>query len=279
MCHHFHPSILREYDVRGVFQETLHPEDAFFVGRCYATFLSGAKPKVAVAWDGRLSSPILKESLIEGLQASGMEVVEIGVGPTPLLYFSVHHMKLDGGIMVTGSHNPKNHNGFKMMFKDHIITGPEIHSFQEIVKSFPKDVALGGRKSEDLSEAYVQRLLKDLKIEKKDLNIVWDAGNGAAGQLVEMLIQRIPGKHTALFCDIDGTFPNHHPDPSKAENLADLKKMVLKNKANLGFAFDGDGDRLGVVDEKGDPLPVDQLIMMLAREVLKAIPVQRLFLM
>lgn len=271
MSHVFHSSILREYDIRGIFEETLFPDDAYFIGRCYATLFEKSDPQVTVCWDGRLSSPILVENLIAGLVDGGVHVKKVGCGPTPLLYFSVHHLNLDGGIMVTGSHNPKDHNGFKMVLDSGPILAETIQSFREVVAKLPDVPKKGHIEDVDIKGAYVSRLLESVHI-SHDMKVMWDTGNGAAGEIVSQLIQKLPGHHTLIYGEIDGTFPNHHPDPSEEENLEDLKQVVLQKKADLGFAFDGDGDRLGVIDEMGAMFSIDQMLILLARDVIKNVP-------
>ena len=272
MTHTFHPSILREYDIRGIIDETLFEEDAFYIGRAFSTLISNPESAhVVVGWDGRHSSLSLKNSLVDGLLRSGLDVTEIGLGPTPLLYFALHHLNADGGIMITGSHNPKNHNGFKMVLKTGPVMGDQIKSFSKVVKDLPKEVAQGKLETIDLQNAFVDRLIQDLSL-KAPINAVWDTGNGAAGQIVEKLVKRLPGSHTLLYGEINGDFPHHHPDPSVEENLEDLKTKVLASKADVGFAFDGDGDRIGIVNNKGISLPIDQMIMVLGRDVLEEYP-------
>jgi phosphomannomutase len=269
--HTFHPSILREYDIRGVFEKTLFPKDAYYIGRCYGAELTGLNPTVAVCWDGRLSSPTLVASLVEGLIDAGVHVKKVGCGPTPMLYFSVAHLKLDGGIMVTGSHNPKDHNGFKMILSSGPVMSEDIQAFQDIVKTLSEPIDHGSIEDVEIQKDYISRLVQDLSM-KADLKVVWDTGNGACGDAVRDLIGQLPGTHKLLYGTIDGTFPNHHPDPSHEDNLEDLKQAVLQEEADLGFAFDGDGDRLGVVNEKGCVFPIDQMLILLARDVVQKNP-------
>ncbi len=267
--HHFHPSILREYDIRGVVGETLFEADAYYVGRGFASALidSGlAHPLVAVARDGRLSSPVLLAALKEGLKISGADVIDCGLGPTPLLYFSVHHLKADGGIMVTGSHNPPSHNGFKMMKGKASFFGADIQALGDAVHKNILASGAGSESAQSVHDDYTTRLLQEIK-SLPPVAAAWDAGNGAAGEIVEALCSTLQNQHR-LFTTIDGTFPNHHPDPSVPENLADIMACVTANQCKIGLAFDGDGDRLGVVDDLGRMVASDHLLMLLARDVL-----------
>jgi phosphomannomutase len=285
--HQFHSSILRAYDIRGIYNETLFDKDAFFVGKAFGSFLKkNGKNSISIACDGRLSSPALKAELINGLLTTGVKVFDVGLGPTPMLYFSVFHLNLDAGIMITGSHNPKNHNGFKMMLKERPFFGKDIQNLAKIIekKDFAKGV--GDIDSANIKDDYIERLLLDCKIEsegiladdidqyeaKNELRIAWDAGNGAAGEIMKKLTKRLHAKSFIIFDEIDGTFPNHHPDPTVEENLQDLKNLVAKNKCDLGIAFDGDGDRIGVIDDEGVVIWGDQLMCFYAKEILDKNP-------
>ena len=266
--HHFHPTILREYDIRGIVGETLFEADAEAIGRAYATLLlaDGGK-RVCVGYDGRLSSPELAEALIRGLTSAGADVHTIGLGPTPMLYFAVHHLGADGGIQVTGSHNPPDHNGFKMMLGKKSFYGERIQALGRIAAAGAYRRGDGGTTAHDVMDAYVERLRSDFEA-GRPLKVVWDAGNGASGDALKALTQRLPGEHHLLYADIDGHFPNHHPDPTVPENLEDLIAAVHKHGAELGIAFDGDGDRIGVVDGKGRIMFGDQLLQVLVTEIL-----------
>lgn len=275
--HNFHPSIIRAYDIRGIYEKTLHDIDAFIIGKSFASFLhTQKKTKIAVACDGRLSSPALKAQLIKGLVESGLEVVDVGLGPTPMLYFSVYHLQMDAGIMVTGSHNPKDHNGFKMMLKERPFYGDDIIGLSNIAAAGDFVSGQGSMVEQDIKEDYVERLLADCVLSdletdpKKDLRIAWDNGNGAAGEIMARISERISAEHILLYSDIDGTFPNHHPDPTVPANLKDLKKVVIQQECDMGIAFDGDGDRIGVMDNKGEILWGDQLMIFYARDILNA---------
>ena len=285
MTHNFHPSILRAYDIRGIYDETLYYKDAFMVGRSFASFLrKNNKKKISVACDGRLSSPALKAELIRGLVESGLEVTDVGLGPTPMLYFSVYQLEQDAGIMVTGSHNPKDHNGFKIMLKERPFYGDDILGLAKIAADDDFVNEVGVLKSADIEEDYADRILSDCILAeseshlldeidefkpKKELRIAWDNGNGAAGNVMVRLTERIASEHILLYSDIDGTFPNHHPDPTVPKNLEALKKVVIEQQCDIGIAFDGDGDRIGVMDNKGEILWGDQLMVFYAREILQ----------
>ena len=274
--HRFHPTVLREYDIRGIIGETLGAADAHALGRAYATLLrSQGGTRVCLGFDGRLSSPELAEALGEGLRQGGLEVLWIGRGPTPMLYFAVHHLGADGGIQVTGSHNPPSHNGFKMMLGKSSLYGTRIQELGRIAASGGYAEGEGRITESPVFDAYVARLLQDFP-GGRELSVVWDAGNGATGEALAALTARLPGRHELLFSEIDGNFPNHHPDPTVPENLADLIRTVGAEGAELGIAFDGDGDRIGVVDGKGRILFGDQLMQILAAEVLARRPGSRI---
>lgn len=272
--HTFDPTSLREYDIRGIVGKTLHPEDAFAIGRTFASMVirNGGKT-IAIGFDGRLSSPSLEEALVKGAVASGADVIRVGRGPTPMLYFASVTMKTDGAIMVTGSHNPPNYNGFKMMLAGKPFFGEQIRHLGHL--SHTGDVvpeAKGTVKTIDISDEYVDRLLKDWDGGDRKLKVVWDNGNSAAGDVLKKLLVRLPGEHIILNDEIDGNFPAHHPDPTVAKNLEQIIASVREHKADLGIAFDGDADRIGVVDDKGEILWGDQILVLLARDVLKNHP-------
>ena len=270
MTYSFHPSILREYDIRGIIGETLSKDDAYHIGRAFGSFKpewKENKPTIAIGWDGRLSSPELVTALIKGLNESGANVVTVGVGPTPMLYYSVFAENLDGGIMVTGSHNPPSHNGFKFMLGKKSFFGQDIAELGNIASAGRYYAGAGTVKERPIQPDYIATLVKAYS-GKKNLSVAWDAGNGASGTVMKAITEQLPGTHYALFAEIDGSFPNHHPDPSVAKNLQDLIKVVKEKKCDVGIAFDGDGDRIGVVDETGEILWGDQLLALYAAEVL-----------
>jgi phosphomannomutase len=272
--HRFDPTVLREYDIRGIVGRTLKPEDAFAIGRCFGSVIvRGGGKKVAVGCDGRLSSPELEPQLVAGLRACGLEVIRIGVCATPMLYYAAYALGTDGAAMVTGSHNPPDYNGFKMMLGKKPFFGRQI---QEIGRMAAEGdvvpVAEGSDRKVDILEDYVARVLKDYDGGERRLKVVWDPGNGSSAEVTKVLAHRLPGEHFVINGTIDGTFPAHHPDPTVPKNLEQLIAEVAREKADLGIAFDGDGDRIGIVDDEGHVLFGDQLMIVLARDVLKAKP-------
>lgn len=271
--HHFDPSVLREYDIRGIVGTTLYPADAFAVGRAFGSLVSRAGGEsVAVGYDGRLSSPTLEPPLVEGLKTSGITVLRIGRGPTPMLYYAAVREKADGAAMVTGSHNPPDHNGFKMMLGGKPFFGEAIRELGRLAESGDFVSAAGEERRLEVVDSYVARLARDWDGGGRALSVVWDNGNGAAGEVMGRLMARIPGRHVLLNGAIDGRFPAHHPDPTVPANLVQLQTEVRREKADLGIAFDGDADRIGVVDDRGAILFGDQLMVLLARDVLARNP-------
>ena len=273
MRHRFDPTILREYDIRGVVGKTLSAADARAIGRAYVIALGEAGGRrVAVGYDGRLSSPELEAALVDGLVIEGAEVVRIGRGPTPMLYYAAATLGVDGGIMVTGSHNPPDHNGFKFVFQGKPFYGAAIQRLGEIALALGVfDRARGRIVEYAIQNEYVARLARDYD-GGRPMTVSWDAGNGATGEVVQELTARLPGRHILLNETIDGTFPAHHPDPTIPENLLQLQQVVARERCDLGVAFDGDGDRIGVVDGRGRILWGDQLMVVLARDVLARHP-------
>ncbi|MGZ3235029.1 MAG: phosphoglucomutase/phosphomannomutase PgmG [Croceibacterium sp.] len=278
MSHQFHSTVLREYDIRGIIGETLSPDDARAIGRGFATLLrrAGGK-KVVVGYDGRISSPMLAHALSEGLTASGCDVVNVGMGPTPMLYYAEASMEeVDGGIQITGSHNPANYNGFKMVFQGRPFFGEDITKIGQLAAAGDWLDGTGTVETREILDEYVERLLvglEGLPTEKLNaLRVGWDAGNGAAGPALELLAARLPGEHFTLYTEVDGNFPNHHPDPTVPENLEDLRKLVAEKKLDFGIAFDGDGDRIGAIDGEGRIIWGDQLLMIYAEDLLRSRP-------
>jgi len=272
--HRFDPTALREYDIRGIVGQTLGPDDAFAVGRVFGGIVAGAGGKrVAVGYDGRLSSPTLEKSLVAGLMASGMEAVRIGLGPTPMLYFAATTLPADGAVMVTGSHNPSDYNGFKMMLGKKPFFGAAIRELGARAERGEVGAeTTGGEQAKDISGAYLARILHDYDGGQRALKVVWDPGNGAAGVVLDRLVAGLPGAHTIINGAVDGRFPAHHPDPTVPANLAQLIAAVRTQKADLGIAFDGDADRIGVVDDTGEILFGDQIMVLFARDVLRTHP-------
>ena len=268
----FAPQILREYDIRGTVGETLSEDDAFALGRSFGAMLRARDGRlVCVGYDGRLSSPALEARLVDGLCASGMNVLRTGLGPTPALYFATKALAADGGIMVTGSHNPPDQNGFKMMLGGGPFWGEDIQKLGEIAAEGAWTDGDGTAESVALLDAYVTRLRVDYTA-SRGLKVAWDAGNGAAGDAMTQLAGALPGEHILLNGEIDGTFPAHHPDPTVPENLKQLQETVAAEGCDLGIAFDGDGDRIGVIDGKGRILWGDQLLSLYARDLLDRRP-------
>lgn len=272
------PGIFRQYDIRGVFNKDLTVDAARAVGTAYGIYLSsklktqGPKLKVSVGRDVRLSSKTLRDALIEGIISTGVDVVDIGECPTPLQYFSIYHLSLDGGIMITGSHNPPEFNGFKITIGKETIYGQEIQELRKIIEGrcqAPMDKGHGKLEYYDIIPAYIDYLKKQFKGSiKAHVKLVIDAGNGIAGPVAPKLLRELGCDVTELFCEPDGNFPNHHPDPTIPENLEDLIEAVKTQKADFGIAYDGDADRIGVVDEDGAIIWGDQLMIIFARDIL-----------
>jgi phosphomannomutase len=271
MTHQFNPTILREYDIRGIVGNTLNEADAYALGRSYAALAreEGAR-RIAVGRDGRTHSGMLEAALIRGLTEGGIDVQQTGMGPSPMLYFATHYLDVDGGIQITGSHNPADYNGFKMLLKGRSVFGQEIQALGKRAASGDWSNGDGTTEEVDIREAYANRLLEGFS--GKAYRVGWDAGNGAAGPILDMIAERLPGHHHVLFSQVDGTFPNHHPDPTVEKNLADLKALVAREQLDFGIAFDGDGDRIGAVDGRGRVIWGDQLLMILAVPVLREQP-------
>ena len=274
--HALDPAILGAYDIRGIVGETLTGADMAAIGRGFATIArhratAGRPPTICVGRDGRLSSPDLEAHLAEGLTAAAADVLRIGVGPSPMLYFAVHERQCDGGMMITGSHNPPAYNGVKMVLGGGPFYGADIEDLARVAKDGVFAEGAGrATEADEIRDAYVARLLKEAV--EQPLAVAWDAGNGAAGAVLGALVRRLPGRHVLLNVAVDGTFPAHHPDPTVAENLTQLIETVRAERCDLGIAFDGDGDRIGVVDGDGAILWGDQLVALLAREVLRTQP-------
>ncbi len=271
VTHKFHPTSLREYDIRGLVGDTLTDADAYAIGRSFGTILARAGgSKAAVGYDGRTSSPGFEAEIVRGLNDAGIEALRIGLGPTPMLYFAVYELGCDGGIMITGSHNPPAYNGFKMMLKDRPFFGADIRALGDMAAAGDWVTGSAGSRSIELMDRYVDRLMQDF--DGGTFTIAWDCGNGVAGPVVEKLVKRLPGTHHLLFTDVDGNFPNHHPDPTDEKNLEDLKSVVAEKHCDFGLAFDGDADRLGAIDSQGRVVWGDQLLGILAEPVLKDLP-------
>jgi phosphomannomutase len=271
MTHSFNPTILREYDIRGIVGKTLTKEDAWALGRSFGTLASdeGAR-SIAVGRDGRTHSPELEQALVDGLMECGLHVVRIGVGPSPMLYYATNVLDVAGGVQVTGSHNPADYNGFKLLLNGRSVFGEEIQELGRRSAAGAWTEGDGSSEGVDILDAYVNRVAQDFR--GIGYRIGWDPGNGAAGAAVEKLVQKLPGEHFVIHATIDGTFPAHHPDPTVEANLADLKALVRDKTLDMGFAFDGDADRIGAVDSTGRAIWGDQLMMILAGPVLEELP-------
>ena len=272
--HRFDPTTLREYDIRGIVGRTLTEFDAFAIGRTFGSLIARAGGKTAaVGYDGRLSSVELERALVKGLTASGIECVRVGRGPTPMLYYANATLKTDGAVMVTGSHNPPDYNGFKMMLQGKPFFGDDIKRLGALSEAGDVvEETVASERNVDLRAEYVARLLADWDGGDRVLKVVWDNGNGAAGEVLQRLVASLPGEHIVLNGEIDGTFPAHHPDPTVPANLQQLITEVKARRADIGVAFDGDADRIGVIDDSGAIMFGDQLMVLLARDVLRAHP-------
>ena len=271
MTHTFDPTSLREYDIRGIVGKTLHPADAEAIGRGFATRVRRAGgTRVVVGRDGRVSSIEMEAALVKGLTASGVDVVRIGLGPTPMLYYAEATLEVDGGIQITGSHNPADYNGFKMVLQHKPFFGADIQDIGKLAAEGDWEEGEGAVSDHDIVDDYVGRLMAGYS--GGTYRIGWDAGNGAAGPIVEKLVKLIPGEHHTLYTDVDGNFPNHHPDPTEEKNLVDLKALVAEKQLDFGLAFDGDGDRIGAIDGEGRVIWGDQLLSILAEPVLREVP-------
>ncbi len=271
MTHQFHPTALREYDIRGIVGDSLTEADARAVGRSFGTAVRRAGGnRVCLGRDGRDSSPALAGAVAQGLMAAGCDVVDVGMGPTPMLYYSVFALGADAGLMVTGSHNPPNWNGAKMMLKSRPFFGADIRALGDMAAAGDWETGQGVMSSHPIMDDYVAALAADFR--GRAFTIAWDCGNGVAGPVVERLTKILPGTHHLLFTEVDGRFPNHHPDPTVEANLADLKRTVIEKGCDFGVAFDGDADRIGAVDGQGRVVWGDQLLGILAEPVLKELP-------
>jgi phosphomannomutase/phosphoglucomutase len=265
-------TIFREYDIRGVADIELPDADVRDLGRALGTYLRRKNAsKINLARDCRLSSDRLHDALLAGLLSTGCDVTDLGVVPTPLLYYSVFHLEAGGGIMITGSHNPSDYNGFKVMHGQSTIHGEEIQKVLKLIQNADFESGAGSHRTIDIATPYVEEIASQFQFPRR-LKVVADAGNGTAGPVISRILEKLNCDPIPLFFEMDGRFPNHHPDPTQPENLAQLVSAVLENKADVGLAFDGDSDRIGAVDEKGTILYGDQLMIIYAREILSRKP-------
>lgn len=266
------PKTFREYDIRGIVGEQITEDDVRILGKTFGTYMANqGKKRVVVARDCRPSSEPFRDRLIEGMLSTGQEVTDIGICPTPLLYFSLRHLDKEGGIMITASHNPPEYNGFKICNGYDTISGQEIQKIRNVMEKGDFVSGRGTIRSYDITEPYVEFIKKDIHLDKT-LRIGLDAGNAVGGPVALPLLQQLGCEVYDLYCDMDGNFPNHPPDPTVLENLKDLIALVKKEKLLLGIAYDGDCDRIGVVDNNGDIVYGDKLMIIFAREILSRKP-------
>jgi len=267
----FNPEVLREYDIRGIVGSDLNENTAYTIGRTFGFVVKSRSSLGAVVtgYDGRLTSPKLHQALCEGLKQAGTKVIDVGMGPTPMIYFAHYHFNSDAAVMVTGSHNPSDYNGFKMVFNKHSFYADEIQNLQSIIKNEKLTIEEGSVTKHNIINEYVIRDLQNININNK-LKIAWDIGNGAMGIAIKEITSHLHNTNNILINEIvDGTFPNHHPDPTVPKNMKQLISAVINHKCDIGFAFDGDGDRLGVVDNRGKIIWADQYMLILCSEIAK----------
>ena len=261
-------SIFKAYDIRGIVETELTPEIVKLIGRAVGSeSIEKGERGVVVGRDGRLTGPELSEALISGLIESGCHVVNIGMVPSPVVYFATHTKAATSGVMITGSHNPAEYNGLKIMIAGETLSAEKIQSLYTRILENDFKTGSGTSTSINIDQDYINTIKSDINLEK-ELNIVIDCGNGVAGNIAPQLFEALGVKLSKLFCLVDGRFPNHHPDPSKPKNLEDLIQEVIETKSDLGLAFDGDGDRLGLIDNKGKIIWADQQMMLYAKDVL-----------
>jgi phosphomannomutase/phosphoglucomutase len=261
-------SIFKAYDIRGIVNSELTPQTIELIGKALGTYsISCGEKEFVIGRDGRLSGTWIRDSLIKGITSTGCFVVDIGMVPTPLVYFATKTTTAKSGVMITGSHNPPNYNGLKIVIAGKTLSGDAITNLYDIIQSDDFKVGSGLKTSANIEDEYLKKITDDIKIGKK-LKIVVDCGNGVAGELAPKLYKNLDIEVIEMFCEIDGNFPNHHPDPSKPENLADLINKVKETNADMGFAFDGDGDRLGLIDNLGNVIWADRQMMLYAQDIL-----------
>lgn len=263
-------SIYRAYDIRGIYGTEITDETAYLIGRAFATYIGG-EGEIAVGYDCRPHSPTVVKNLVEGLNDSGVHVVDVGLVPTPTLYYKVYSSDMDGGIMVTASHNPTEFNGFKMMRGKSTLVGDEIQEIRKIVESGKFTQGAGESRCEDLDREYLEYITSHVKL-KRPLKVVVDAGNGTASDAAPKALRMLGCEVIELYCEMDGTFPNHHPDPMVDENMRDLMEKVVEEEADCGLGFDGDSDRAGFIDDTGRLIRGDTALMLFSRDVLSMNP-------
>ncbi|MBW1871366.1 MAG: phosphomannomutase/phosphoglucomutase [Deltaproteobacteria bacterium] len=266
-------AVFREYDVRGLVERDLTDEFVRTLGRAIGTRLTRHGGKVmALGTDCRLSADRLKAALLAGITSTGISVVDIGTVPTPLLYFALHQLEVDGGVMITGSHNPPEYNGFKIAIGKTTIYGQQIRDLADLIEQGDYETGAGLVSSQSVNDDYIDKVAQGFSLGNSGLSIAVDSGNGTGGVVALPLLKRLGVKVHDLYTEMDGNFPNHHPDPSMPENLTALVEKVLENKLPAGIAFDGDADRLGVVDDKGEMIWGDKLLILFSRAVLADLP-------
>ena len=266
------PQIFREYDIRGVVGKDLTPDVVRLLGQAYGTYMvEKGRKDLTVGRDCRLSSDDFRDALVEGILSTGCNVTDIGVCPTPVFYFSLFHLNKEGGMMITASHNPAEFNGFKVSVGNQTIFGEELQNLRRRLEMGGFAQGQGTLSAYEITKPYLQRIEEDISI-ARPIKVAVDGGNGTAGPIVTTLLKNLGCQVLELYCDMDGRFPNHHPDPTVPEFLEDLIDTVIREKAEVGLAYDGDGDRLGVVDKKGEIIWGDRLLILFAREILKDHP-------
>ena len=267
----FDPEVLREYDIRGIVGNNLNNNTAYTIGRTFGQIVKKKlnSNKIVTGYDGRLTSPALHEALCYGLKDSGADVFDVGMGPTPMIYFADFHLNSDAAIMVTGSHNPSEYNGFKMVLNKHSFFSDEIKNLQTLINQNEITSNQGSIHKKTIVQKYISRILHNINI-NKHIKVAWDTGNGAMGSVINQITsQLINTENIIINAEVDGNFPNHHPDPTVPKNMEQLINTVLQNKCDIGLAFDGDGDRLGVIDNKGNIVWADQYMLILCSEISK----------
>lgn len=265
--------IFREYDIRGIVDKDLTREMARHLGSAIGTYVrKGGGKRVVVGCDCRASGEWLGASLVEGLVGTGCEAIHIGTVPTPVGYWAIQHLKADGGVQITGSHNPPEYNGFKLTLLGKSLHGRDIQELRQLMETEQYSQGQGKSEQNPILDNYIDELSKSLRPAKRKLKVVVDAGNGTGGIAGVPLYQKLGHEVIPLFCEMDGNFPNHHPDPTVEENIEDLRRAVKEHKADLGIAFDGDADRIGVLDAQGEVIWGDKLMILLSRAVLKEVP-------
>jgi len=266
------PEIFKAYDIRGIVGKTLTSPIVRSIGQALGSLArERGRNAMVVGRDGRLSGPEFAAAVAAGIQSTGTSVVDIGMVTTPMSYFAAHHLDTQSSVMITGSHNPSDYNGLKMVVDGTTLSGDDIQDLRARIESGRLTTGAGTYRTDDIKDAYVERVASDVRL-ARPLRLAVDCGNGVAGAFAPALYRRLGCEVTEMFCDVDGRFPNHHPDPSKPENLEDLKALLAKGQHDLGMAFDGDGDRLGIVTRNGNVIYPDRQLMLLAADVLTREP-------